>query len=290
MKYLLYCLIWMAPLGALAQDPVYYAKPDSLVPTFRVILKIGTKLTGRILYQDEKICRVLTEKGMELEIISSDIARIERIEFDPGRFSNAFPHRLIGYPTALPMKKGSTEYSTIYVVASRFGYGLTKRLSVGGSFYTFDPFRAFGFHAKWLIFSKDQFHLALDGNLYSGDRARGATVLPQVIMTIGTGDNNVTLGGGALVDPRHVMDLNGVFVLGGTTKISRGTSLVTQNQLLTTRQGSAAGILAVGIRMNSKRAGFDAGLTMITGNGDEFDRPRGLVIPYFGFMVKIGKP
>ncbi|SDM27902.1 hypothetical protein [Siphonobacter aquaeclarae] len=288
MKYLLLFLLFTASLSVYAQDPVYYAKPDSTGPTFRLVLKTGVKLRGRILYQDEKVCRILTEEGMELEISPSDILRSERTDIRLEQYPNVFPHRLIFYPTAFPMAKHSIEYSNNEILVSRVGYGLTKHFSVAGSFTSYDPRSVFALHAKWTVVDTKLIRVAVDGSAYSGRRAKGILLLPQVLVTVGTSENNLTLGGGVVFDRNYNIKVSRLIVLGGVTKISRGTSLLMQNQILVSRAGSAMGILALAARMNGRKAGFDGGLMVLTGSPENTNSGI-FVLPYFGFMLKLGR-
>ncbi len=147
----------------------------------------------------------LVEFSDDVITLESDIAGIVKFDrnsvvgitpsIDRTTISNPNRTRYFFAPSALPLEKGEGYYQNAYLLANSVNFGLSKNFSFGG-----------GVVIPLFFYITPKLSFPLGKNVYAGVGLIGgstflpdaflAGALPYGLITIGTSDNNVTVGSG----------------------------------------------------------------------------------------------
>jgi hypothetical protein len=296
--WVLVAVLWAAPAPAAEQGT---AAPDRVTVT----LKDGGRLVGTVVSEDEAAITLRTAAGLELRLVRDAIASVT-----PGGDTNggARPEptdpndtRLMFAPTGRPLGKGDGYFSDHYVLFPGFAYGLTGNLSVAGGVSTI-PTLGLGeqlFYVSTQLGFQPSEKVAFSvGGLYAGgtEEGLGAGVLYGVT-TLGRPDHSVTVGLalGATRDEEERRSARGEFVgtttrwrsrpivvVGGTLRLARRASLVSENWLFVDRPISQQ-TFGLALRLFADRISVDVGVLIVPEIVDE-----GFPIPWLSFSYHFG--
>jgi len=265
--------------------------------TYRVELKDGTVLNGKILAETETEIEIQLEDVGQLTIQRDKIKRM--VPLDASRvvkksfwFENPHATRLLFAPTAIPLRKGEGYYQNIYIIGNMFNYGIVDNFSIGGGFDFITMFLTEdGWHPMLNFNIKSGFQVA--ENFHAGVGGIYATMLGEFsagilygIGTYGSYNTNISLGlGWGFVD--GTFEEKPFIMIGGMARISEKLWFVSENWIVPISDDNADYYLLVsyGLRFAAKRIAVD--LAFINSK----DIVQGLVIgiPFVDFVVKLGK-
>ncbi len=270
-----------------------------------VILKDGGRLVGTIVTEDEAAITLRTTSGLELRLLRDAIASVE-----PGRGANgsASPApsdpngtRLMFAPTGRPLGKGDGYFSDHYVLFPGFAYGLTGNLSLAGGVSTIpglgldEQVYYVSTQLGWKLSPKAALSF---GGLYAAgaEDELDAGVL-YGITSLGRPDRSLTLGFGLVStrDEEAQFDARGrylgssqrwrsepVVVVGGTLRVGRRASLVTESWLFLDNPLSEQPF-GLALRLFADRISVDVGFVFVPELIDE-----GFPIPWLSFSYHFG--
>lgn len=254
----------------------------------------GNEFLGEIKKEDSSVIVLKTDKFGEVTIARKDIKSIEKVavqQIKDGKFWFANPQstRYFWSPNGYGLKQGEGYYQNIWVLWNQFAYGVTNNFSIGGGII---PLFLFGGEPT-PVFLAPKFSIPIDKDkLNLGAGALLGTVLGESetsfgivygLSTLGTPDNNVTIGlgygfAGGEWASSPMINLNGMF------RVSSRGYFITENYYINLGDGGIA-MLMLGGRWIIKSAALDFGLVIPAGSGlDVF-----VAIPWLGFTIPFGK-
>lgn len=283
-------------------------RSDSTVAKFTITLKDGTQLTGQLVEQTPEHYIIKTDNLGTIKINKDQVVSMlpvgqkADIRTRSLYYENQFAFRYFLFNSALPVEPKKGYYSNSYLLFSNFNYGLSKRLSVGATFFTFNPTALISPRLRYAINPTGKVKFSIIGQyLYarasstSGRDYHYNYGLVQAVMTVGSSQRNLTLGVGRFITNQGE---NGGYILlvAVSTKISAKVSFISENNLLmgSLDPSSTQSILedsftmlSAGFRFNRKKHAFDVGVYVPS----SFWRDEGntIPLPYVGYNLKLGK-
>lgn len=303
---LVYALLLLLPLSAMAQDDEYYQKQPKpgkqpARPVYTIVLRDGTKLRGDLLRKDSTETVIQTKNIGEVRLRTEQIMRIDRERTRGGdgvAYPNLFPQTMRLAPTAFQAEKGRVYFRNYFISLSQFEYGINDNWSVGTTFLTFLPTNLFSLNTKVSFPVGNRVRLGVNAQyvaLRFGDQLLGSVFADigylQGIVTTGDQQNNTTYGLGWSIAKGDV-SRNIVGTFGLVRKVSPKLTFISENFVLFGGRGNRAvdfaGALSGGIRFDRRRHAFDLAvyLPVVIGN-----RWRGPVTPapFASYHLRIGK-
>lgn len=283
------CLLAM-PSTARGQEKADSATADTL-HTHVLKLRDGSTLVGRVLAESADSVR-FESNGTVFTIARSRVEELRAISSREVRngtywFPDPNETRLFFAPTARTLKKGEGYFSDSYLLFLNFVGGLTSNVTMGGGFSiipsTNPQNNVFYLTPKVGLVERPNFALATGAligvagfqDLEPRDRSFG---IAYGVATAGPPDHHLDLGlgwgyaGGELSGDPAVM-------LGGSTRISRRTALVTENYMVPSVSKDA--LISYGVRFFGEKLSVDLAFFNVT--GQDFLFPG---VPYIAFAVK----
>jgi len=264
---------------------------------YKIDLKDGTRLTGKILSENDS---VLVLEMPNLGVLSIHKDKIDKmIPMDASRelkkslwFKNPNPTRLFFSPTAIPLKKGEGYYQNIYIVGNMFNYGVLDNLSIGAGFDFITMFANFddgwnpvlNFNAKLGFKVHDYVHVGA-GGLYVTQISEFSAGITYALSTFGTYNNNFTTGlGWGFVD--GTFEEKPFIMLGGMARCSEKIWFVSENWFAPLDADNNYYVaISYGLRFSGKRISVDLGFI----NSKDIIEVFIIGVPYVDFVVKFGK-
>jgi len=264
---------------------------------YRIDLRDGTRLTGKILLENDSI---LVLEMSNLGVLSIRKDKIDKmIPMDASKtmkkslwFKNPNPTRLFLSPTAIPLKKGEGYYQNIYIVANMFNYGVLDNLSIGAGFDFITMFGTINdgwnpvlnFNAKLGFKVHDYVHVGA-GGLYITQINEFSAGITYGLGTFGTYNNNFTTGlGWGFVD--GTFEEKPFIMLGGMVRCSEKIWFVSENWIAPLDQDEKYYVaISYGLRFSGKKISVDLGFI----NSKDIIEVLVIGIPYVDFVVKFGK-
>ena len=240
----------------------------------------GGEFQGTLLTVDENRTEILDGEGLILQIATAEIEDILLIDVTKGAityYQDAAANKLIVAPLGFPMESGEFHVSDQEIIAVNVSYGLNEHFSLWGGLSipgmlinfrgSFEPRESIGVSVGALsVITFVDF---------------SAILLPYVISSFGTENQNLTIGAGIPFVVGGIVDgdfsLGGAFVVGGKIVISKTASLITENWVLffwnynsfdsSDSFGWARFTLfpSIAIRIAGSRFSWDIGITMPVG-------------------------
>jgi hypothetical protein len=290
----------LAPMPAAAQEAT--PPPEQVTVT----LKDGNHLVGTVVTEDESALTLRTPAGVELRLVRDAIATVssERTASLDDRPLLSDPNltRLMFAPTGRPLGKGDGYFSDHYVVFPGFAYGLTRNLTLAGGVSTIPGIgldeQAYYVSAQVGFQRSAKAAFAL-GGLYAaagGEEDLNASVLYGVA-TLGPAERSLTLGfglganrnaeyyyddRGSYTHTAHSWSAEPILLVGGNVRLSRRTSLLSENWLFLDRPISEQAF-GLALRLLADRISVDVGVVLVPEALDE-----GFPIPWLSFSYHFG--
>lgn len=264
-------LALLVPASSRAQGiPVAIVRtPDSSVT--QLVLKDGSVLAGRVLEVTETTVRFSSAFGeTTLQRSAVKSARILPMSAlhdgviwpeDPSRT------RLLFAPTGRMLRPGETYFTDAYIVFPGVQTGLTDRLSIGAGM-SIVPGLSLD-EQIFYITPKLGVYQSANVNVAVGVLAAGAKELSDAspfglgygVVTLGNEDASVTAGAGFGFSREETSSV-GLFMFGGTARVSKGLALVTENYVTTfdreTEAAFSGGVRFIGDRLSVNLAALGA--------------------------------
>jgi len=274
------------------------SKPYQLkTADYKVELKDGTTLSGRILEETDTQIVMQLERIGQLTLDKANVKRI--IPLDASKkvkksywFENPHATRLLFAPTAIPLKKGEAYYQNIYVFGNMFNYGIIDNLSVGAGFDFITMFSQpdgewrpiLNFNIKSGFQVSENFHLAA-GGIYATMLGEFSAGILYGNGTYGNYNSNFTLGlGWGFVDGSF--EAKPFIMIGGMARISEKLWFVSENWIVPVNDPGYYVVFSYGLRFAARRIAVDLAFINSKDIAQEF---MVLGFPFVDFVVKLGK-
>ncbi len=256
--------------------------------------KDGNTIQGVFLGQTEDGIRLLTDSTGEITIPMSAVKSFRILDernFVKGEywFDNPNQTRYLFSPSAFSLKKGEAYYQNTYLLLNSFNYGLTDRFTIGGGFEIISTFSGepiFFITPKYSFPINDKWR-AGTGVLYVNSTISDSfdgLGIGYGIVTYGNTNDNATLGVGFGYIEGDISE-KPVITLSGMKRLSRKTSLVTENWLFTSNTDFSGSMYSYGIRFMGERLTVDLAFL----NNPDIAREIIIGVPYVDFVVRFGK-
>ena len=305
--------VWV--LGALLGASGHGLADEPRVDLVVVVLTDGSRLVGTIVRENDTTLTVRTTAGVELELARGAVVGVEppspQAPAEPpapaGReFAEPNDTRLMFAPTGRPLRKGDGYFSDHYVLFPGFAYGLTDHVSVSGG-VSIVPGLGLDEQVFYLssnvgrrLSSRTAFSL---GGVYAtGGDSNEAGAMLFGVAAFGSSDRSLSVGLGLAATRAEEFHYDGttgnylrserrwtfrdapVLMLGGTFRIGKRLSLVTENWLvLGDDLELSQQPFGVALRFFGDRLSVDAGLVLVADVLDE-----GFPIPWLSFSYHFG--
>jgi hypothetical protein len=260
--------------------------------TVAVHLKDGSLILGRLIDQTTDSVRLMTSAG-RVTLARSAVAEIKAIDpadIHAGAYWTADPHdtRLFFGPTGRTLSGGTGYFSDLYLFLITGAWGVTDRITLGAGTSLFpgtDFFRNNVYYVtpKVALVRGESFNLAAGALIGFAGRANGSAGIYYLAATSGRADASVTYGLGYSYFNSRVSG-DATLMLGGTLRVARRVSLMTENYVFT-GGGDSGGywVPMYGVRFIGEHLSADLGFLNFTGRGSQPIFPG---IPWLGFAVK----
>ncbi|MEL6822327.1 MAG: hypothetical protein AAFP70_11235 [Calditrichota bacterium] len=251
---------------------------------FVVKLNDGSSVIGRI--------NNVTADGFEVETTIGRVAipyakAVSAKVIDPTKirdgyywFPNPNQTRLFLAPTGRMLKKGNGYFQNIYLFFNGLAYGITDNVTIGGGMSVFP---VDDFLENNLFYFTPKFGKEINENV---SLAAGAIIINPpnldevagLAYGVGTFGNETASFTGGLAFPFAGDDLADqlVIMLGGDLRVSRRTSLISENWIITGDDGGA--LFAYGIRFFGEQLSVDLAFANVS------DSPIFPGVPYVDFV------
>ena len=278
---LVFTVVLLFPASARSQDVVLKPTPDSMVT--QLMLRDGTVLIGKVIEVTPPTVRFRSSLG-ESTIAIASVTSARTVALSAMHDGAIWPEdpsrtRLLFAPTGRMLRASETYFTDAYLFFPGVQTGLTDNISIGGGMSLFP-----GIGPDEQIFYLTPKVGVVQGplvNVAVGALVAGAKVLSDYspfgigygVATIGDEESSVTVGAGFGFSRSETGSL-GLLMVGGTTRVSRGIALVSENYL-STGSGNRA-LWSGGVRFIGERLSTDLALA---GNGAG-------AAPYLAFIYR----
>jgi hypothetical protein len=253
---------------AVAQRPA--ADSVSAGPTHLLKTRDGSVLLGRILAESADTIRFQTAGGV-LVLPRATIAELRRIDPDDvhdGQYWTPDPNttRLLFAPTARMLKQGEGYFNDTYLFFLSFAGGISDNVTLGGGMSVF-PIPDFTDNVFYLtpkagLYSSGDVSFAAGALIGFAGHENGSGGILYGVGTKGGPDASVSLGAGWLYGGTNVQS-KPVLMLGGTRRMTRHTSFITENYVYSGNSSSAA--LGYGVRFFGEKLSVDLAFLNLIG-------------------------
>ncbi|RNC79631.1 MAG: hypothetical protein ED557_13995 [Balneola sp.] len=252
-------------------------------------LNDGTQLTGKVIKVTETSLIFSTNSIPSIDIPFENIKKIEEIDSLNIRsdgeywFPNPSSTRYFLSPTAFTLDRKEGYYQNTYLLFNSVNVGLMDFFSVGGGFEFLSTFGS-GISPIFYLTPKIGGKVAKDFRLSGGVLMINADDFwLGTIYTVGTYGNtndNISVGLSWGFIDGEIAD-RPIYTLGGTKRISRRVSLLTENYFFPDVEGNNSFHL-YGFRFFGSKLSTDLGFL----NNSDISDDLGIGVPYVGFAVK----
>jgi hypothetical protein len=270
--------------------PAHAQTPDTLPPaagdTVRQIrLSDGSVMYGRIESHDGDRVVIVTTAGARVEVAR---ANVRSVTVARGRVRNGEmwredpnPTRLFFAPTGHNLRRGEGYFGVYELFFPFVTFGVTDRITVAAGSPVFPGVVAeLAYLApKVQVVASEKTNIAVGGFAFLSSDETGAAGIVYGVGTFGK-DDALTVGAGLPFASGDGFLERGVFMLGGETRIGRGTKLLTENYLV---PGESGAVVSGGVRFFSESLSADFGLAGFLGDGV------GCCLPVVNFVYSWGK-
>ena len=226
-------------LGAIGARPEMIEASQSPAPDSTVTVHIvdGTKLTGRIVAQDDSGIILMTPASLEINIPLTSIVSIEALRgrVVEGVVLRSDPNysRLMFAPTGRPLRAGEGYFSDYYVFFPGVSYGITNQLSMTAGMSILP-----GLAIDEQIITLAPRVAVSAGILYLTVPNEGAAGIAFAIGSLGHSDRSLTagIGVGYTKDGRRAdykFAEHPIIMLGGNIRLSNSLAFVSENWFIT---------------------------------------------------------
>lgn len=269
-----------------------HAQTNSDTSLVRIETMDGNEFTGEITGMDSLKIYLKTHNLGEIGILKSDIKlqqkiKVQQIKEGKVWFENPQSSRYFWAPNAYGLNAGEGYYQNIWVMWNQVSYGITDNFSFGGGIiplflFAGAPTPIFILPKISIPVRKDKFNIsagALIGTILGESESTLGILYGNT--TVGTRDNNVTLGlgygfAGGEWASSPIINIDGMFRLS-----SRGY-FITENYYVNAGGGGVA-VISLGGRWIIKKAALDFGLVLPVADTETF-----VAIPWLGFTIPFG--
>jgi len=286
-RFVLRAALLLLAFGAVpmrAQQPA--ASADS-----SVVLRLRDKSTvvGHLVRQTPDSIEITTASG-RMTFARSAVARIKVVsnaELHDGQYWAADSHytRLFFGPTGRTFEKGEGYFSDFELFFLNTSYGLSDRFMLGGGMSLFPSSdltnNLFYITPKVLLKGGETFNVSAGALIGFAGHENGSAGMLYLAASDGSRDNAFTYGvGWAYFNTKIAGDA--ALLLGGTRRVSRRVSLMTENYLFSGSGGGYA-LPMYGLRFFGESISADLGFVNFLGRDTHPIFPGA---PWIGFAVK----
>lgn len=294
MKKILFLLMMVL---ALSLQSSYAQEQPTESPLYLIETKDGNEFIGRIIFEDEEVVQLQTEKFGEIKISRSDIRSMRRLEGTLAQdgsiwVENPQATRYFWAPNGYGLRKGEGYYQNLWVLWNQASVGITDNISIGAGVVPLFLFAGTS-TPVWLTpkvsvpIIKDRFNVgggALVGTVV-GEEDMGFGIVYGV-STLGSRDRNITFGlgyGYAAGEWAQSPMIN----VSGMLRISKNGYLLTENYYISLGGGNEGiSILSLGGRWMIRKVGLDFGLFVPV--SEDLTTDSFVAFPWLGFSVPFG--
>jgi hypothetical protein len=277
--------LYAGPMALGAQAPSAPAADSSAV----VRLKDGSTVVGRVTRQTPDSVELTTSAG-RLTLARSAIVTFRSVSsanLHGGTYWAPNPHdtRLFFGPTGRTLDQGEGYFSDFELLFLNASWGVTDRFTFGGGLSVF-PSSDFSNNVFYLtpkvgLVRGESFNLAAGALVGFAGHANGSAGLLYLTGSSGSRDNAVTYGlGWAYFNAK--VNGDATLMLGGTLRVSRRVSLMTEDYLFTGSNGGYV-LPMYGLRFLGEKISADLGFVNFVGRGQTAIFPGA---PWIGFALK----
>jgi len=265
---------------------------------FQIKLNNGNILTGKIINRSSNEISIKTRnlglvKVKPESILETQLINPKQLKGENYWFSNPNYTRYFFSPTAFNLKPKEGYYQNSYVAMNSVNVGLTNNISVGGGVVL--PVSVF-------ITPKIGFNITKNWAVSAGT-ILGIIPDPEIVgifygvTTIGTEENNLTVGGGALYFDKKFED-RPILTISGMVRASKKIAFVSENWIIPyteteynydytsyTEKMSYHPFFSYGLRLMNKKYTFDFAFI----NSKEISEFLIIGIPYIDFVYSFQK-
>jgi hypothetical protein len=273
---------------ARAQDTTSTANIQVTSPGMLVVLTLvdGSVLQGRVLEVTPTTLRFASAIG-ETTIPRSAIQMVRVVDAGQVHGGQVWPEdpsrtRLFFAPTGRMMRKGEQYFADAYIFFPSFQAGISDRFTMGAGMSIIPGLgideQLFYLTPKLGIVAGPDVNVAV-GALIAA--ASGVDESPfgiaYGVATFGGEETNATIGGGFGYN-RGTADNSALLMVGGSTRVSRGISLVSENYLYT--GAGTQSVLSGGVRFIGDRLTVDLAAWV-------WAREAAFPVPYVAFLYRL---
>ena len=277
-------------LASLMATPARAQQADTHSSGLTHLLKIrdGSTLLGRLVGESADTIRFETSGGLLVLPRSAvrELRSINEEDVHDGEYWLPDPNstRLFFTPTGRMLKKGEGYFNDTYLFFLGFAGGLTDNVTLGGGLSVF-PTPDFSENVFYLtpkvgLYSQGDFNVAAGALIGFAGHQTGSGGIVYGVATNGGTEGSVSLGAGWLYGGTHVAS-KPVVMLGGSKRVSRRVSLVTENYLYA--GGSSNAVLGYGARFFGDKLSVDLAFLNMAGSGVTPIFPG---VPYVAFSTR----
>lgn len=194
----------------------------------------GASYQGILIGIEPDRIELLLSSGQIILVFRPEITEfrlIDQSQGDRSYFEDSASNRLIVMPTGFPMDQGEFHIAVQEIIAVTGSYGITDWASAWAGVSI--PGAVFSLRASVTIGDS----LGVSAGSFVGaswfDLSIGPMVLPYALVSYGEDDNNVTVGGGAMMMFDAGFHLPGaVLAIGGKRTLTATTAIVSENWII----------------------------------------------------------
>lgn len=272
------------PTAASAQLPAQFVVSDTVQ---EIHLADGSTIFARVAAVDGDTLTLETQSGVRLQVTRAQIRSMQplRGRIQEGQVWTEDPHgtRLFFAPTGRSLARGEGYFGVYELFFPFLTYGVTNDLILTGGTPiipgAMGELAYFGPKLRVVDAERTQISAGVFAGLFDG----GTAGIAYGVGTFGSRDNALTIGAGWAFwagEGESGASRNPLIVLGGETRVSRRTKLITENYFVI---GEGAGVISGGIRFWGERLSADAGLAALVGEES------GCCLPLVNFVYSFGR-
>lgn len=255
-----------------------------------IILADETEITGKIIAKDSVNTTVKSLSGVVSVIPNKEIVEIKKIVSGNIVGNKFFPpdpadNRLMALPSGRPLKSGEVQFNAVELIFPHLMFGVSDFLSLGiGGL----PFVASGsstivyyLTSKITPINFKTAAVSVGAAIVGSTAGKSFVGVAYGVGTFGNSLNSVTVGTFFAFSKDEVFN-RPAFLIGGSTRISKATTLITENVFIFGNDTENHIIFpSIGIRFSGEKIAADFGTYAII-EKDNFFYP----IPWIGLSYK----
>ena len=257
-------------------------------PTHLVKTRDGSVLLGRVVAESPDTVRFETAGGL-LVLPRTGVVELRRIEPDDvhdGEYWTPDPNttRLLFAPTARMLKQGEGYFNDTYLFFVSLADGITDNVTLGGGMSVF-PTPDFSENVYYLtpkvgLYSRGDVSLAAGALIGFAGHENGSGGILYGVGTKGGPDGSLSLGAGWLYGGTNVQS-KPVVMVGGTKRMTRHTSFITENYVYSGDASNA--FVSYGVRFFGEKLSVDLAFLNVLGRDS---RPIFPGVPFVAFSTR----